>query len=133
MTSRRDPDAIAIQFFVNNDLHEAWSRQAKSCNTTLTGFIRSQLPGIHEINSKPMVPKNQQLSESVDMLVALRAELKKIGNNVNQSAMVLNSHAKHNGQLPTQLDLRQEYEALEQTINQVAREIRAIGEALVGG
>jgi Bacterial mobilisation protein (MobC) len=133
MTSRRDPNARAIQFFVDDKLHEAWSRQARSCNTTLTGFIRSHLPGVREIEAMPMVSKNQQISESVDMLAALRAELKGISNNVNQTAKVLNSHAKHNGQLPTQLDLREEYEILEKTINRVAREIRVIGEGLIGG
>jgi hypothetical protein len=127
MASRRDPDSVAIQFFVDSELHEEWGRQARSCNTTLTGYIKQHLPGF---NDTPMVRRNQQLAESVDNLAALRSELKRIGNNVNQTAMVLNSHEKHNGQLPTQLDLRREYEDLNQLINQMARDIRSIGEWL---
>jgi uncharacterized protein YukE len=127
MASRRDPRSVPIQFFVDSELHEEWGRQARFCNTSLTGYIKQHLPGLKDV---PMVAKNQQLAESVDTLAALRTDLKKIANNVNQTAMVLNSHEKQSGQLPTQLDLRQEYEDLNRLINQVARDIRSIGESL---
>lgn len=131
--ARRDPSEKPIQFFVSSDWYEALARQAILCNTSLAGYVRSHLPGKHEINSTPMVPKNQQITELMDMLAALRLELKRVGNNVNQTAKVLNSHTKHTGQLPTQLDLRDEYADLERKINQVAREIKAIGERLAKG
>jgi hypothetical protein len=68
----------------------------------------------------------------VDTLAMLRLELKRIGNNLNQGIMVLNSHALYEKELPTKLDLRKDYADLEKTINEVAREIRAIGESFTG-
>ena len=79
-----------------------------------------------------MVPKNLQLAESVTLLAALRQDLKSVGNNLNQSAMVLNSHFKYNGQLPTQLDLREDYVVLSKIIDRLSREIRSINQGLLG-
>jgi uncharacterized protein YukE len=127
---RSDPTAKPIQFYVSGDWYEALAMQAILCKTSLAGFVRSHLPAQSEINNRPLVPKNQQLSELIDGLAAIRLELKRIGNNVNQTAKVLNSHALHGGHLPTQLDLREEYAELEQQINRLNREIRAIGAQL---
>lgn len=129
MASRRDPNSVPVQIFLDSKLHEELARQARSCNTSLTGYIKQHLPGLNDV---PVVKKNQQLAESLDTLAALKLQLKQIGNNVNQTAMVLNSHQKQSGQLPTQLDLRQEYEDLNRLINQVSRDIRSIGESLTG-
>jgi hypothetical protein len=132
MTSRRDPDAKAVQIFVSSELHELWARQAKSCNSSMTGFVKSQMPGIGELKNTQLVRKDQQVGEMVDTLAMLRLELKRIGNNLNQGIMVLNSHALYEKELPTKLDLRKDYADLEKTINEVAREIRAIGESFTG-
>jgi hypothetical protein len=126
------PKGTQIKFFVPDEWHELLVRDAASHHTTLSGYLRSHLPGIPEVSSTSMVPKNFQLAESVAILTALRQELKAIGNNVNQSAMVLNSHAKFNGQLPTQLDLREEYDVLSKAIDRLSREIRSINQGLIG-
>jgi hypothetical protein len=130
--AKRDLKGKPIQFYVPDEVHEALGRAAISCNTSISGYVRSHLPGVSEINNALMVPKNLQLAESVTLLAALRQDLKSVGNNLNQSAMVLNSHFKYNGQLPTQLDLREDYVVLSKIIDRLSREIRSINQGLLG-
>jgi hypothetical protein len=130
---RRHLKGKPIQFFVSDELHEALGRAAASSNTTLSGYIRSHLPAIIEIDRKPMVPKNHQLAEAIALLAKARQDLKSIGNNINQSAKVLNSHAHYNSQLPTQLDVREDLTILAQAIDQLSRQMRSVGQDLLRG
>jgi Flp pilus assembly protein TadD len=124
------PDRKRIELVVKPHVHEAWARNAAQAGISLSAYIKMNMPGEADT---PSIPKNLQAAESIAILKQLHRDLAAIGNNINQSAKVLNSHVKHGGQLPTQLDVVEQLATLDKTVRETARAIRTLGRETIKG
>lgn len=128
-------DGVPVQFYVTEETHEVLLREAAASGTSISGYLRSKIPSTYEANEAHLRDADQgllaskaQVTEALMMFAGIRRDLKRIGNNLNQSVKVLNSHALYSNQLPTQLDVRDDLNRLDEAIRLLSREIWAIKE-----
>jgi 2,4-dienoyl-CoA reductase-like NADH-dependent reductase (Old Yellow Enzyme family) len=126
-------DRKRIEFIVPEHVHETWARNAAQAGMSLSAYIKMNMPGEYGTPAIPRTQENLQIAELIAVLQKIHADLAAIGNNINQIAKVLNSHVKHGGQLPTQLNVVGQWTALDKMIRETAKEIRTLGQKMIRG